>query len=82
MSNLCSHAIKFAFPVASLVSRKLEGGEKQGNLIFTYVFFQCNIKAIYVILKQTLMNFGGQRFHCEVARINFVMKSILLQGWK
>ena len=48
MSNLYSHAIKFAFPVASLVSRKLIGEEKQDNLKSFIFFFQCDIKVISV----------------------------------
>ena len=47
MGNLYSHAIKFAFPVASLASRKLIGEEKQGNLK-SFIFFQCNTKVISV----------------------------------
>ena len=38
MGNLYSHAIKFAFPVASLVLRKLIGEEKQDNRK-SFIFF-------------------------------------------
>ena len=75
MDNLYSHAIKFAFPVASLVLRKLIGEEKQDNRK-SFIFFQCNTKVISVFEKQKLMSFWGLIFHCKVTRINFAMKSL------
>ena len=56
MGNLYSHAIKFAFPVASLVLRKLIGEEKQDSRK-SFIFFQCNTKVISVFEKQKLMSF-------------------------